>query len=335
MRNKLVLVVFALFLLSLATPSFAENRAGAVTLSPFVGGYTFDCYQNLDTDWYFGTRAGYNFTEHWGAEGFLGYVPTECDSCGYNGRDVDVFRYGMDFMYHFMPKSRFVPFLAVGFGGIHMDDPSGINDDNRGMLDYGVGLKYFIAENVALRADVRHDLFRESDDTRGNLEYTGGLTFLFGGEKQAVATAAPSPPVVAPPPRPIAPVPAQAAEPEQKVILIELLDTHFEFDKSDLTPAGKEILVKNIQTLNDNPNMDILIAGYTSASGTEEYNQKLSERRATTVRDALVEGGIAPGRLTKIGYGEKREAMFEPFPSDLESEAAKLNRRVLFTIIVK
>jgi outer membrane protein OmpA-like peptidoglycan-associated protein len=125
-----------------------------------------------------------------------------------------------------------------------------------------------------------------------------------------------------------------AAKPEPKVVLIELGDMHFGFDQSSLTPQGKEILAENVRILKANPDLNILVAGYASASGTEEYNQALSERRATAVRDALIAGGIAPERLTKIGYGQTRPATFEPYPADLESKAAKSNMRVLFTIIV-
>ncbi|OGP57272.1 MAG: hypothetical protein A2V67_01090 [Deltaproteobacteria bacterium RBG_13_61_14] len=338
MRKKTMLLPLALFLLAIATPALAQNRAGAVTLSPFVGGYMFACFQHLDNNWYYGLRAGYNFTEHWGAEGLFGYVPTESNARGFDGREVSVFRYGGDILYNFMPKKKFVPFLAAGFGGIQINDPSGLNDHERGMIDYGAGLKYFIVENVALRADVRHDLLCEFDKPCSNLEYTGGVTILLGGKKQVVAAAPPAPPpaaVPAPAPRPVEAAPAPAPKPKPKVILIELLDTHFEFDKSALTPLGKEILVKNIRTLKANPNLNILIAGYTSASGSYEYNQKLSERRATTVRQALIEGGIAPERLTKIGYGENRPATYEQYPADLESRAAKSNMRVLFTIVVK
>jgi len=121
---------------------------------------------------------------------------------------------------------------------------------------------------------------------------------------------------------------------EVKFILLE--DEHFDFDKSTLTKEGVVILERNILVFKENPEMKVRIAGYASASGTEEYNQKLSERRAKTVEDYLTkEGGIAPGRLTKIGYGETRPATYEPIPSDIESKAAKSNRRVLFEIIVK
>jgi outer membrane protein OmpA-like peptidoglycan-associated protein len=69
--------------------------------------------------------------------------------------------------------------------------------------------------------------------------------------------------------------------------------------------------------------------------GTEEHNQKLSERRANTVREILIAGNIAPKRLKAIGYGEARPAMFEPIPENIDSTEAASNRRVLFEIIVK
>jgi OOP family OmpA-OmpF porin len=130
----------------------------------------------------------------------------------------------------------------------------------------------------------------------------------------------------------MAPVPAPKAE--EKFILLN--ETHFDFDQSTLTKAGEVILKSNIDVMKENPEMKVRIAGYASASGTEDYNQKLSERRAKTVQDYLIkEGGIAPGRMTTIGYGETRPATYEPIPSDINSKAAKSNMRVLFEIIVK
>jgi outer membrane protein OmpA-like peptidoglycan-associated protein len=120
-----------------------------------------------------------------------------------------------------------------------------------------------------------------------------------------------------------------------RLALVELNDTHFDFDSAKLTPAGITVLDENIKILKSNPEVNILIAGYASASGTDEYNQKLSEKRATSVKDYLVSKGIGADRLMKIGYGESRPATYEPYPEDLESEAAKSNMRVLFTVIVK
>jgi outer membrane protein OmpA-like peptidoglycan-associated protein len=131
---------------------------------------------------------------------------------------------------------------------------------------------------------------------------------------------------------------ALAAEPkvEEKVIILAFEDVHFDFDKATLTEEAQVILKRNIQILKANPKAKVRIAGYTSASGTESYNQRLSERRANAVKEYLTkEGVIAPDRLSTIGYGETRPAMYEAAPKELYSEAAKANMRVLFEIIVE
>ncbi len=155
-------------------------------------------------------------------------------------------------------------------------------------------------------------------------------------KKAEAPTPAPVEAVPPPPPPVPAPMVAPVPPPKAEVKIIVLEDEHFDFDKSTLTEKGVAIMERNVQVFKENPEMKVRIAGYASASGTEEYNQKLSERRAKTVRDYLVnEGGIAPGRLTTIGYGKDRPAVYEPLPSDIESKAAKANRRVLFEIIVE
>lgn len=126
---------------------------------------------------------------------------------------------------------------------------------------------------------------------------------------------------------------------EPKVVILEkmivLEDMHFQYDTDILTKTGKKAILRNLKVLNDNPEVKIRIAGYTAASGTEEQNQRLSERRANTVREILIAGNIAPERLRAIGYGEARPAMYEPIPKNVDSTEAAANRRVLFEIIVK
>jgi outer membrane protein OmpA-like peptidoglycan-associated protein len=127
-----------------------------------------------------------------------------------------------------------------------------------------------------------------------------------------------------------------ASEPKEKIIILAFEDVHFDFDKSTLTNEAQVILKRNIQILKDNPKAKVRIAGYTSASGTEEYNQRLSERRARAVEDFLIkEGVVTPDRLSMIGYGKTRPAEYEAAPKDLYSTAAKANMRVLFEIVVK
>ncbi len=129
-------------------------------------------------------------------------------------------------------------------------------------------------------------------------------------------------------------VAAVAAKPVIVVLAFE--DIHFDFDKSVLKPNAQAILKRNIQILKKNPKAKIRIAGYTSARGTDEYNQKLSERRAAAVKKFLIENGVVtPNRLSMIGYGKKNPAMFEVAPKKIYSKAAKANMRVLFEIVVE
>ncbi len=123
---------------------------------------------------------------------------------------------------------------------------------------------------------------------------------------------------------------------EPKVIILAFEDLHFNFDQSTLTPDAKTILKRNVEVLKENPKAKIRVAGYTSASGTREYNQKLSERRARAVQEYLInEGLIKADRLSTIGYGETHPAVYEAAPSELYSPAAKSNMRVLFEIILE
>ena len=119
--KKVVMFVMAIMLAAFATTAKAEVRAGSFSVTPFFGGYVFEGNEyNLKDTYTAGLRAGYNFTEHIGLEGFFNYVPTEVRHMP-GDKDVELFGYGIEGIYHFMPESRFVPFLAVGVGGINYD----------------------------------------------------------------------------------------------------------------------------------------------------------------------------------------------------------------------
>jgi len=129
---------------------------------------------------------------------------------------------------------------------------------------------------------------------------------------------------------------AVASEPTEKVVVLAFEDIHFDFDKSTLKPEAQTILKRNIEVLRENPRVQVRIAGYASASGTDAYNQKLSERRANAVKGYLIkEGLISSDRLSMIGYGERNPAMHEAAPKNLYSDAAKANMRVLFEIVMQ
>jgi outer membrane protein OmpA-like peptidoglycan-associated protein len=120
---------------------------------------------------------------------------------------------------------------------------------------------------------------------------------------------------------------------DEKVVVFG--DTHFDYDKYTLSQEARSLLDKDVQGLKGNPQMKVRMAGYTSAEGTEEANQILSERRANTVRDYLIEKGIGPERISVIGYGRTRPAVYEVTPGDINSKEAHANMRVLFEVVVK
>lgn len=120
---------------------------------------------------------------------------------------------------------------------------------------------------------------------------------------------------------------------DEKVVVFG--DTHFAFNESTLSEEAKTELNADIQSLKDHPQINVRMAGYTSAEGTDADNQLLSERRATAVRDHLVANGIAADRISVVGYGRTRPAVFEVTPSDSNSAAAKANMRVLFEVVVR
>lgn len=115
-----------------------------------------------------------------------------------------------------------------------------------------------------------------------------------------------------------------------------LEDIHFEFDKATLTAEAKTLLDNNIETIKENPDIRVRIEGHSCAHGPDDYNLRLSDRRANAVKEYLVNGGVSADRLTTISYGETRLAMPEiPTPQNKNSEEAKANRRVHFEVLVQ
>jgi OmpA-OmpF porin, OOP family len=96
-----------------------------------------------------------------------------------------------------------------------------------------------------------------------------------------------------------------ALEAIEKGVKVTLNNLYFGFDSSELTERSMIELVKIKEFLDSNPNVHILIGGYTDATGSAAYNLKLSQLRADSVRMALIKLGIQPDRLTAKGFGSE------------------------------
>ena len=80
----------------------------------------------------------------------------------------------------------------------------------------------------------------------------------------------------------------------------------YDFDKASLRPESKTALDEMAQVMRDNPNITIEMAAHTDRKGSDDYNIRLSQRRARSVIDYLISAGIQPDRLQAQGYGKSR-----------------------------
>jgi len=105
-------------------------------------------------------------------------------------------------------------------------------------------------------------------------------------------------------------------------------DYLFAVNSSTLLPGACDELNRVGKVLNQYPQTRITISGHTDSTGSEEYNQRLSERRAEAVKNALVGVGINPSRITTIGFGESK-----PIASNATEAGRQQNRRVEIRIV--
>ncbi len=116
---------------------------------------------------------------------------------------------------------------------------------------------------------------------------------------------------------------AASIQREQNVLIATFKsDVFFGFDSAELQPGAFTELDRVAGVLVQYPKTAIRVEGHTDASGSETYNQKLSERRAQGVANVLIQKGVLPQRIRTFGYGE----------SQLISSDPAMNRRVKIII---
>jgi OOP family OmpA-OmpF porin len=108
-----------------------------------------------------------------------------------------------------------------------------------------------------------------------------------------------------PKPAPVAPAPAPAPKPTAEKVTLAA-DALFDFDKATLRPEGKAKLDDVVAKSKDIKLEVIIAVGHTDRIGSDKYNQKLSERRAASVKNYLVDKGIEANRVYTEGKGEKQ-----------------------------
>ncbi|MEW5724457.1 MAG: OmpA family protein [Thermodesulfobacteriota bacterium] len=327
-------IAAVLFLVTFTGAALAQDglgvRAGSFHISPMFGYHFFENDQHVDNAGSFGLGLGYNFTQYWGVELFGAYADTESER---GLGDADLFATQLDAVYHLWPDQALVPFLVGGVGTNDVDY-DWQQDDLDWAINVGAGIKYFFTDSVALRAELRG--IHQFGDPEWNLAALVGLTFQLGGK-------------TAPPPAPCTdsdgdgvcddkdkcpdtPAGAKVDENGCPVILKEQvsIELKIEFDtaKWDIKPIYKAELQKVADFMSQYVLTKAVIEGHTDHRGSDAYNQKLSERRANSVREYLIKTfGLSPDRLSAVGYGESR-----PIAPNTTAEGMQRNRRVVAVI---
>jgi OmpA-OmpF porin, OOP family len=109
--------------------------------------------------------------------------------------------------------------------------------------------------------------------------------------------------------------------------VVVLRGVTFEFDSAQLTPAATVVLDQVAGALDAAPDIAVEVGGHTDSRGADAYNQRLSEQRAASVRDYLMQRGVDGQRLSASGYGETR-----PVADNANEEGREQNRRVELTV---
>lgn len=107
----------------------------------------------------------------------------------------------------------------------------------------------------------------------------------------------------------------------------------FDFDKSHLRPAAESTLAQVAKLIQSYPNARTLIEGYTDSKGSDSYNAKLSDRRASAVKSWLVQHGLNAGAMQTRGWGAAKPVAPNKHPDGSDDpEGRQKNRRVEITI---
>jgi outer membrane protein OmpA-like peptidoglycan-associated protein len=263
---------------------------------------------------------GYGLGDGWRAEVEGDYISDGFDKLKIYGRDYGAKgterRYGVfaNALYDFdLGIPYLYPYVGAGVGwqedDYHHLSTAGFHfNKERGSLAYqGIaGLAYPIAYVPGLSLTVEYRFVALANSRKFNGEY-GGLPATFKndheynneinvGLRYQLFTPQPVPP--APAPEAPTPVAAPAPAPAKTYLVF------FDWDKSDLTPRATAIIAQAASDSHTQNVTTLDVSGYTDTSGTPDYNQGLSLRRAQSVEAQLVSDGVPQSEISIHAYGE-------------------------------
>ncbi len=211
----------------------------------------------------------------------------------------------LDAAYHFgNPGVGLRPYVSAGVAHQSIGQADRGGRDRSTFANVGTGLKYYFTENFFAKASV--DGMYNIDADEGEWMAGVGVGLNFGGGARQVAAVEPTPE-----PAP-APIVDNEPEPAPEVVRVEL-DVKFDFDKSRVREESYSDIKNLADFMQQYPQTTTVVEGHTDSVGTDQYNQRLSERRAEAVRNVLVnEYGVQGNRVNSVGYGESARSLTTP-----------------------
>jgi OOP family OmpA-OmpF porin len=351
-KHKILVSSLAVVGLALAATNTLADADQPWHITGQIGGVKLDSDRNTrDNDvWWsvgFGRFFGNNFSVDLEYDEFSGTFRDAATAVP--GASYDQWKLsntGLMARYH-IGDGNVRPYIAAGFG---FQKHRNVLDEGTSVApSLGIGVQGKLAKHMSARAQL---LWRYDNDgsslpqhrSYGDYIYSIGLSFDFGGKEPPPPPPAAPPPPPPPPPnpdldgdgvpnerdkcpntRPGAVVDLDGCEVEA---VIELEGVYFDFDKATIKPEGKVVLNEAAALLQKHERVVVEVAGHTDSTGSEEYNQGLSERRANAVKDYLTQQGVTATRLSARGYGEG-----QPVASNDTKEGRAENRRVELIVL--
>jgi len=182
--------------LALSSQALAGPQEGDASFSINAGSLMFDKAERLDDGPVLGARFGYDMHRNLGIEASFGFADTRSNISA-SKPQAYAYTYRTDLLYYLLPEYKFVPFLTAGGGILNLNGSELWGNRTSLLLEYGAGIKYYLSDNLALRADARN-LISFDNNRHSDLEFTGGISYYFNKAKSAavkVVSAAGSAPV--------------------------------------------------------------------------------------------------------------------------------------------
>lgn len=316
-----------------ASLSFANTASHQYEVTPTLGGVLPEGNLDVGNHLTYGLRIGVNLESAIFHQFELGYDRSSGVEYDASVLDTSFNRYYGNLVkeYKMSPESALYALIGIGY-----EDVKNEQFDNKDSMfaQYGGGVKYWMNENFALKAEVRHAIKAHSGDN--NLFYSLGFVIPFDAKAKPVVAQASSPTsllatkIVDTDSDGVYDDKDQCPNTPKGTVVdvfgcpkIIRLHVGFDFDQSVIKLESMKEIARVADFMKQNSGYSVVLEGHTDAKGDATYNQKLSDKRAKAVAKALADLGISEAKITTEAYGETR-----PISTNDTEMGRSQNRRV-------